>query len=276
MIRPTVPLIALLFFITSFAQAFQPPLSQQQGYHRSAAPTTARVVSPPLPRTKLQSPNLKMSLSSDKSSESEEQSSLITTILYTIGASTSTLVAGTFFVVLCYQRDALMVSFFMGAITNGVLSKILKKILNQDRPTTDDSSTAAAVEQPNDKGMPSSHAMSLGFIGVFTMLTLEWTRLLIPFYIATSLYYRVQTNLHTWQQVAVGLGFGVTNGFLWRHAVDGSNPFGINIMDFVTQSFLNEQGLLPAPLLIVPALAGVVVVGSMERKILKFLKKKDS
>eukprot|EP00545_Synedropsis_sp_CCMP1620_P008092 CAMPEP_0119007242 /NCGR_PEP_ID=MMETSP1176-20130426/2883_1 /TAXON_ID=265551 /ORGANISM="Synedropsis recta cf, Strain CCMP1620" /LENGTH=209 /DNA_ID=CAMNT_0006959357 /DNA_START=124 /DNA_END=753 /DNA_ORIENTATION=+ len=190
--------------------------------------------------------------------------------LYAIGGSTSIVVAGTFFAVLALQRDALMVSFFIGAITNGVLSKVLKKILNQDRPDT----PAASIEKPSDKGMPSSHAMSLGFIGTFTMLTLQWTQLIIPIYVAISLYYRVQTRLHTIEQVAVGMAFGVSNGFIWRHLVDGRNPIGINIMDFVAKCFLNDQGLLPIQLLIVPALAGAIVVGSLERKISKFLQKK--
>ena len=172
-----------------------------------------------------------------------------------------------FFAVLAVQRDALMVSFFMGAITNLALSKVLKKILNQDRPAD---TVSNAVEKPSDKGMPSSHAMSLGFIETFTMLALEWTSILLPVYVAISLYYRVQTRLHTVEQVAVGMVFGVTNGFVWRHLVDGSNPFGIHIMDFVSNNFLNDQGLLPIPLLVVPALAGVVIVGSRS----KCLKKK--
>ena len=208
---------------------------------------------------------------------SQAKQSLATTILYAIGASTSIFVSGTFFLMLAIQRDALMVSFFVGAIVNGSLSKVLKKILNQDRPSDDAAVTSiAAVEQPGDKGMPSSHAMSLGFIGTFTMLTLEWTRLVIPIYAVISLYYRVQTRLHTIEQVAVGLVLGATNGYVWRHLIDGNNPFGINIMEYFARNFLNDHGLLPIPLLIVPALLGLVVVGSLERKVSKFLQKKES
>ena len=207
----------------------------------------------------------------DMSHDISNEKSLATNVLYSIGASTSLLVSVAFFIVLAVQRDALMVSFFMGAITNGALSKVLKKILNQDRPAD---TVNNAEEQPSDKGMPSSHAMSLGFIGTFTMLTLEWTSILVPVYVAISLYYRVQTRLHTVAQVAVGMVFGVTHGFVWKHLVDGSNPFGIHITDFVSNNVLNDQGLLPIPLLVVPALAGAVIVGSMERKISKFLKKK--
>jgi hypothetical protein len=219
-----------------------------------------------------QSTKLNMAPSDGDVASTSSTNSLITNVLNILGASTSILVAGTFFVVLALQRDALMVSFFMGAITNGALSKVLKKILNQDRP--DD--TSVAIEKPSDKGMPSSHAMSLGFIGTFTMLTLEWTQFIIPFYVAICLCYRVQSRLHTVEQVAVGMAFGVSNGFMWRHLVDGRNPLGINVMDFVTTHFLNDQGILPTPLLVVPALAGAVVVGSLERKLSKFVKKKNS
>jgi membrane-associated phospholipid phosphatase len=207
------------------------------------------------------------------SDQLNQKTSLVTTILYPIGASTSMLVSGTFFVALAVQRDALMVTFFIGAITNGVLSKVLKKILNQDRPSD---LVDSSIEKPSDKGMPSSHAMSLGFIGTFTMLTLEWTRLFIPAYVALSLYYRVRTRLHTIEQVAVGMVFGVANGYIWKHLADGTNPFGINFMAFFSSTVLNDQGLLPIPLLVVPALAGIAVVGSIERKISKVLKKKGS
>jgi hypothetical protein len=44
-------------------------------------------------------------------------------------------------------------------------------------------------------------------------------------------------------------------------------------MDFVAANFLNEQGLLPLPMLGVPLLAGAVIVGSLERKISNFLKR---
>lgn len=162
-----------------------------------------------------------------------------------------------------------MVSFFVGSIANGVLGKVLKRVLNQDRPEPVD----GAIEKPSDKGMPSSHAMSLGFIGTFTALTLPWTQPLIPLYAATSLFYRIQTKLHTPDQIAVGVLVGSMNGFLWRHLVDGTNPLGIHVMDFVSNNFLNDQGLLPIPMLIVPALVGFVVVGSLERKISKWLKK---
>jgi membrane-associated phospholipid phosphatase len=204
----------------------------------------------------------------------KEEPSLTDSILFAIGGTTSIFVAGTFFIILAYQRDAFMVSFFIGSILNGVLSKILKKAFNQDRPMT----VGVSTEQPSDKGMPSSHAMSLGFIGTFTALALDWTLVPIVLYGATSLYYRVQTKLHTKEQVAVGLIVGIFNGVLWRTLVDGSNPLvpQVNIMELVSQHFLDSSGVLPIPYLAVPAIVGALVVGSFERKISKWIKKLKS
>eukprot|EP00429_Kryptoperidinium_foliaceum_P011195 CAMPEP_0176002642 /NCGR_PEP_ID=MMETSP0120_2-20121206/754_1 /TAXON_ID=160619 /ORGANISM="Kryptoperidinium foliaceum, Strain CCMP 1326" /LENGTH=144 /DNA_ID=CAMNT_0017335241 /DNA_START=235 /DNA_END=669 /DNA_ORIENTATION=- len=94
-------------------------------------------------------------------------------LLEKIGSTTSMTVAGMFYLVLAWKRDALMVSFFIGSISNGILSKILKKMLKQERPPDLDES--AMEIRPSDNGMPSSHAMSLGFIGTFTAMQLPWT-----------------------------------------------------------------------------------------------------
>ncbi len=66
--------------------------------------------------------------------------------------------------------------------------------------------------------------MSLGFIGTFTAMTLPQTLLPILIYVAVSLYYRIHTQLHTKEQIAVGLGIGVLNGALWRSLCSGTNP----------------------------------------------------
>lgn len=192
------------------------------------------------------------------------------TIFHGIGGTTSAFVSGTFFVTLAYKRDALMVSFFIGSIGNAIAGKVLKRILNQDRPT--ELETADMKLKPGDKGMPSSHAMSLGFIGTFTWLTLPWTQGPILVYSLISLAYRIDTKLHTWQQIAVGFTVGSTNGAIWRYLCDGRNPFGINVMDMVGQSVLNDQGLLPMAALAVPAVVGAAIVGSVERRLAGWLK----
>ncbi|CAJ1944319.1 unnamed protein product [Cylindrotheca closterium] len=226
-------------------------------------------------------------------------------VLKFIGKTTSTVVAGTFFVILAWQRDALMVSFFVGAISNGILSKVLKKAIRQERPMMEyvlESSAAGAGSSsssgnsilepppPSDNGMPSSHAMSLGFIGTFTgFLLMDYhypysTLLLLVAYASISLWYRIVSKLHTWEQIAVGLSVGTMNGVLWRCLCFGTTqPFSsavtqdlpINVMEFVTNNLLNDQGVLPLYGLAIPALLGAVIVGSVERRIGRFLKLKS-
>ena len=197
-------------------------------------------------------------------------------IFTTIGKSTSAVVAVTFYVVLAIQRDALMVSFFIGAISNGILSKVLKKVLKQARPEELD--TTQMELRPSDNGMPSSHAMSLGFIGTFTALCLPWTSPFLLGYVVLSLIYRVERKLHTVPQILVGVSAGSLNGIMWFSLCHGTLPFleNINVMDWVTAQFLNEQALLPLPGLAVPAILGAAIVGSVERRISQFLKQREA
>eukprot|EP00957_Ditylum_brightwellii_P068003 5162984-Ditylum_brightwellii.AAC.1 len=112
--------------------------------------------------------------SSDDTSETTDISSsspALEKALFAIGKSTSSVVSLTFFAVLAYRRDAFIISFFIGAISNGIMSKVLKRVLNQDRPEELQLATEIKLK-PSDKGMPSSHAMSLGFIGTVTALSL--------------------------------------------------------------------------------------------------------
>lgn len=192
-------------------------------------------------------------------------------VLNAIGSSTTVVVAAAFMVALAWLRDALMVSFFIGAISNGILSKILKRIINQTRPA--ELEKADLKLKPNDNGMPSSHAMALGFISTFTALCVPWAKLLLAVYAVVSLTYRVRVNLHTWQQVAVGATLGSFNGLVWHRLCNGDNPWSINVMNWVATVFLDETGHLPIAMLIVPALLGAATVSSVERRIGAWLKK---
>lgn len=191
-----------------------------------------------------------------------------------VGSTTSILVAGTFYAFFCYRRDALIVSFFVGAISNGIVSKLLKRVLNEKRPAGLDVSTMDIA--PSDNGMPSSHAMSLGFICTFTALQVPWTALPLLLYSTVSLIYRVQTKLHSPDQILVGAVVGSLNGAIWWSCSLGHNPYGISINDWVTSHVLNAQGLLPWPMLSAPALVGAAVVGSVERRLAKFFKTSGS
>jgi membrane-associated phospholipid phosphatase len=197
-------------------------------------------------------------------------------IISFIGGTTSIVVATSFFIALCYFRNATMVSFWLGAIGNAILSKVLKKLINQSRPPELNTSDMAVV--PSDGGMPSSHAMSLAFIGTLTALLLPntfamWSatmvRLTLVVYAAISLLYRVQVKkFHTWEQIAVGVAVGACNAVLFYFYLQPSLVTWISATNILN----NENGLLPIPMLLIPVIVGLLVVGSVERRIAKWLK----
>jgi membrane-associated phospholipid phosphatase len=203
-----------------------------------------------------------------------------------IGRTTSTLISLLFFLLLATQRNVLITTLFIGSILNAIVGKILKKILDHDRPfvelyetaadddlsatTTTTAATSATPPtstktaekkyndqlkiKPSDGGMPSSHAMSLSFIG-----TVLFFGEILPFisrYVNTNnvfigsvvgvttssvgtvaaagavvgvsmmlysfiaLQYRVRVKLHTVEQILVGYTLGLMNAILWlRYAV---------------------------------------------------------
>jgi len=210
--------------------------------------------------------------------------SISKSLIAKIGSNTSTVVAGTFFLALAYQRDSFMLTFFIGSILNGISSKVLKKILNVKRPE----GYQGKGIKPSDGGMPSSHAMSLGFIGTYCIIqafsllgngipsmAISWGLII---YAIVSLVYRVQCKLHTLDQVIVGLVFGMSNSFLWHSLAFGECPLipGINIMELVSTYLLPESGIMPVQYLAVPALVGGAVVGSFERRLSAWLKSKKA
>jgi membrane-associated phospholipid phosphatase len=192
-----------------------------------------------------------------------------------IGSTTTILVSALFFAVLAWKRDALMVSFFIGAISNGILSKVLKRIINQTRPPELEHVNDIHLK-PGDNGMPSSHAMSLGFISTFIACNLAWTQIPLALYVVVSLAYRVQVKLHTWQQVAVGSVVGTLNGWTWFRLCTGDNPWNVNVMNALATTILDENGVLPIPFMIVPLVVGAATIGSFERRIGAWLKRSKS
>lgn len=72
------------------------------------------------------------------------------------------LVAALFAAVILLRHDAEALWTAMGSVINAVLSIVLKRILNQERPI--------ATLRP-DPGMPSSHAQSIFFTVVFVALS---------------------------------------------------------------------------------------------------------
>jgi membrane-associated phospholipid phosphatase len=72
------------------------------------------------------------------------------------------LVAGSFAFAAIWKRDAEIMWALMGAVANTILSSILKKMFNHERP-------APALR--SDPGMPSSHAQSIFYAAVFLVLS---------------------------------------------------------------------------------------------------------
>ncbi|KAL7558089.1 hypothetical protein ACA910_020041 [Epithemia clementina (nom. ined.)] len=180
-----------------------------------------------------------------------------------VGSYTSIVTGGLFYAALVWKRDCFMTTFFLGATTNAILAKVLKKMIKQTRPP--DMVVSELRFQPSDGGMPSSHAMSLGFIGTFLLLHEPLSIFPVLIFTAAGLLYRVQVKLHTWEQIAVGVVAGSANALCFYN-------FAKALVDqFVNQTFLNKNGLLPYPFLIVPTVVGVVVVGSVKRRITSWM-----
>jgi len=64
--------------------------------------------------------------------------------------------------IILLRHDGAALWAVIGSISNSALSVVLKRILNQERPTT---------TLRSDPGMPSSHAQSISFISVFAVLS---------------------------------------------------------------------------------------------------------
>lgn len=82
-------------------------------------------LSKPLPVAILTQRNMAISDSEPSSPKSQQNEGIFRAVFNAVGSTTSIVVSGTYFVVLAYQRDALMVSFFIGSISNAVLGKVL-------------------------------------------------------------------------------------------------------------------------------------------------------
>ena len=71
--------------------------------------------------------------------------------------------------------------------------------------------------------------------------------------------------------------FSALNGLTWYSLANGSNVFfpKVNIMDFVSSTMLPDSGIMPIKFLAIPALVGAAVVGSFERRISNWIRKKN-
>eukprot|EP00984_Skeletonema_dohrnii_P010637 scaffold4147_cov114-Skeletonema_dohrnii-CCMP3373.AAC.2 len=210
-----------------------------------------------------------------------------------IGKSASSLVSLSFFLLLSTQRDAITTTLFIGSILNAISGKILKKIINHDRPAELELSDRVKLK-PSDGGMPSSHAMSLSFIGTVILLGVIVPATtaasgggssimsitggaLMVIYSAIALRYRVRDHLHTLDQIIVGYGFGLFNAIVWlKFAVNNNDGADGPVVSMVQKYLISsETNQFPLVGLLVPILVGILVVGSFERRIGVWLKERN-
>ena len=129
---------------------------------------------------------------------------------------------------LCYRRDSATALFVFGAVLNALLSKVLKRLINNARPS------GSALSDP---GMPSSHAQSLFFFAAYLCIVTHRSTTVPEFFEHTprlamkllreTLAYcfpavalglalvRVRDGLHTHAQVFVGAVIGGAMGCAW-------------------------------------------------------------
>lgn len=194
-----------------------------------------------------------------------------------IGKTASTLVSGAFFVLLAQKRDAVILTLWIGAIINSILSKVCKKALNHERPAALQESDRIKLK-PSDGGMPSSHAMSLSFIGfsITAGVIPEQYQIVagscMAIYSFIALRYRIREHLHTIEQVVVGLTLGFINAHIWlRYAMGDTGP----VLAWVKGNCVNQStGLFSCQALSFPVIVGIIVVGSFERRIASWLKER--
>ncbi|CAN0375140.1 unnamed protein product [Laminaria digitata] len=153
-------------------------------------------------------------------------------VLDYVGASTQWVVAGSVGAALVTRADAETLVWVVGSLFNAVFSKVLKKGINQVRP---------AGSRLKDPGMPSSHAMSLFYLGTYLVIGLQehgmpsagsailpfWplgvteTQALLAVYAVTASLWRVKAGFHTLPQVSVGAVVGALDAALWYNFCRG-------------------------------------------------------
>ena len=226
----------------------------------------------------LHSTSTSLAMATDESKPTTILSHQITT---KVGKSASSLVSLSFFILLTYKRDAIILTLWIGAIGNAILSKVIKRILNHERPAELHEDDNNIKLKPSDGGMPSSHAMSLGFIGtslLFGIIPQQYqvgAGVAMSIYTALALQYRIQSKLHTLEQVIVGLVLGIGNALAWLKFALGSDGSIGFILSYVQSNFVSpETGLFSRSALSIPIVVGILVVGSFERRIALWLKNK--
>ncbi|CAM8984790.1 unnamed protein product [Rhodiola kirilowii] len=126
------------------------------------------------------------------------------------------LVSATFGAIVVWRHDGEAMWILTGSVLNTILSNVLKRVLNQDRPVSTTKS---------DPGMPSSHAQSIFFAAAYIVVSMvaglgvnALTLVLSSLVFAAGSYLswlRVSQQFHTVSQVLVGAILGSAFSVLW-------------------------------------------------------------
>ncbi|CAL5019074.1 unnamed protein product [Urochloa decumbens] len=167
------------------------------------------------------SPEVGVSVESDPMLGGEEspglrrEASRWATVEAALNRMSKWLVSGCFAFAAVWKHDAEIIWILLGAVANSLLSVVLKKVLNHERPSA----------LRSDPGMPSSHAQSIFYGATILVLSLYYwigtnylTVILGPATLSVAVYLswlRVSQRLHTLNQVMVGAAVGSAFGSLW-------------------------------------------------------------
>jgi len=126
--------------------------------------------------------------------------------LSVLNDSTKFLVSAAAFAVLVYFHNAAAALALVGSIVAALLGKLLKRVLAQARPHG---------ARKADPGMPSSHAVSLGYLATYAALSCEGAGAALGLQAlgAGLTALRMVLGFHTLPQVVVGYALGA--GSAW-------------------------------------------------------------
>ncbi|XP_047336014.1 lipid phosphate phosphatase epsilon 2, chloroplastic-like [Impatiens glandulifera] len=161
----------------------------------------------------------------------------------TLNSQSKWLMAIFFVGFILWRRDGPASWAAIGSLVNFGLSKILKKMLNQERPVSH--------FNRSDPGMPSSHSQSIFYTSILAIISMVqyhgfngFTMLLCPLIFSLASYLswlRVSHQLHTTNQVKVGAVIGTAFSIFWLWSWD---VFVLNA--FITYSWVRNVVTLMA------------------------------
>ena len=115
-----------------------------------------------------------------------------------------------------WKRDVEVGTFISGAFLSAAVSKILKRVIKQERPSK-------LVKK--NFGMPSSHALTISYFCSFLLRVVErqnWSpnskyfvSICLLVYSVGAIYVRVKHEYHNVKQVGVGIFVGTILGLFW-------------------------------------------------------------